>query len=74
MVLGSDDRRASRGGGVVGPRPAGERTGRHPVKVEFTAYEGNPVILKGAAGEWDSDIVWEAAALRQVNCYRAKYD
>ncbi len=45
----------------------------HPVKVEFTAYEGNPVILKGAAGEWDSDIVWEAAVLRYENVFHMFY-
>jgi hypothetical protein len=44
-----------------------------PVKVEFAAYEGNPVVLKGAAGEWDSDIVWEAVVLRHENVFHMFY-
>ncbi len=44
-----------------------------PVKVEFTAYEGNPVVLKGAAGEWDSDIVWEAVVLRHAAMFHMFY-
>jgi hypothetical protein len=44
-----------------------------PVKVEFTAYEGNPVVPKGAAGEWNSDIVWEAVVLHHENVFHMFY-
>jgi hypothetical protein len=53
------------------PLARGQET--QPVKVEFTAYEGNPIILKGAAGEWDSDIVWEAAVLRHEDFFHMFY-
>jgi hypothetical protein len=36
---------------------AGAQEGSKPVKVELTPYEGNPVLTKGAAGEWDSGLV-----------------
>ena len=42
---------------------AGAQEGPQPVKVEFTAYEGNPILTVGEAGAWDSGIVFTGNVL-----------
>jgi len=47
--------------------------GVQPTKVELTPYEGNPVLPRGAAGEWDSGVVFGGAVIVHENLFHMFY-
>ncbi len=44
-----------------------------PVKVEFTAYEGNPILTVGEAGAWDSGSVWNPRVILKDGAFHMFY-
>lgn len=44
-----------------------------PVKVEVTTYEGNPILIKGEAGEWDSGFVFAGHVIYKDGTYHMFY-
>ena len=44
-----------------------------PVKVELASYESNPVVARGAAGEWDSGFVFAGNVIYKDGSYHMFY-
>ncbi len=44
-----------------------------PVKMEITAYEGNPILTKGKAGDWDAGFVFAGNVIYKDGLYHMFY-
>jgi hypothetical protein len=53
--------------------PLANGQGAQPTKVELTPYEGNPVLPRGAAGEWDSGVVFGGAVFVHEKLFHMFY-
>jgi hypothetical protein len=53
--------------------PASAQEGRQPVKVEFTAYEGNPVLERGSNAAWDAQSIHSASVVYYDGLYYMFY-